>query len=1149
MLNFQALGTFVALDFSDSPNGLELRTNDLGNVFTWAKWEKELINQELSGTGASLHDQLKIKVDTTQNPESTVCQYNPVNRVIELNGDCISSEFTVMHEFGHFVDDEINQNTFVWLYTCERTHLLGANNCSPKQTMSEGFADGIAMIMDEMTWNVLDKESGSGWVGQYHNRMSYSNSGFRPDLQHPFVSEIILAKIMLDMWDGVNNYNHFNNTNLSSQFNDGGKDNFEMTLAELLAPMIHNTPANMADYYNALLNGDCEHDRQLKDLWHFNFEQTTLPLDNIMVMNTDELAKNRTFTHTRFDIDDDGIITGSSTYAYAYSILDITKIDNAVDNYNVTRFDNVQTNSLGNVIATIDHDFSPILLTDDLKIMNGATLEIHGEHEPEWYNQSPPTTGISDNYTHNHQDLDVQVCGNRTFEVAANGLIEVGSVSPQHIANFIFSSGSTLNLKDGTLRIHNNSHVIIEQGATLLYEPGAQIELLGSNAILEIRGNLTLADNAIFTFTGSGFVRFALPNMGGNNITVGNNCELKFVGANAADKVVEIVDGTYLMSYDLVKTSVKYGKCELGENAYWDTGNGAVDFHQATFTALDPNKPYGTIYTNGQGPHIYGTTFSYGKTGLTARNFGSFGAGLTLNNVGIHHCQVGLQSYDKGCDIYDSYFHDNETGWRQEYATFNSTWKNSTSNNNTLSGIWYEGNTDFTMLNPTLDNNMYGLVYQGNGLVKSDCGSAKNNSMWGITVTENATLDLAGTASEHTRMDISNNTVGVVVWLADYLYLKEGYNNLSPNTDANAMAVGGFLNDPTSPLKFWHNHWNENNPLGQYPNPGTSPIQGQDYNIVDLAGNANVIADANPIAYEACEGEPNERNPYILECSECPFITITGFQNTQLDAALRQIATGFYNSSVSAIETSNLLREILQYEYSDISQEHQEVLDAAWRLRKTAYAKGLNTGEIEGESIDDLSEIAIHYLADLGTRILQNPDKLLSLQKDKVLFFSLINRPILALNVLNTMDGTTERDSEWLNHFECYLEAKRDVASGELTFQELQTRLNQCPLLTLPSWTASAEKLVALSSSTNSFSLHPNPAKGEVFLSVKLAESSSIQIVIYDLAGRQVQAFSPNWEEKGVRVFPLSIQTLTAGLYQVVLRTATQTYTQKLVVE
>ncbi|MCC5917589.1 MAG: zinc-dependent metalloprotease [Cryomorphaceae bacterium] len=98
----------------------------------------------------------------------------------------------------------------------------------------------------------------------------------------------------------------------------------------------------------------------------------------------------------------------------------------------------------------------------------------------------------------------VDVCNDAEI-VINKGSFVLGDPTDNLSSEVTINSGSVVKfLTEGKLVINNNSKLIIEDGGGIEFLEGAQIELVGPNSILEIRGKVTVGDNAIFTFSGDG---------------------------------------------------------------------------------------------------------------------------------------------------------------------------------------------------------------------------------------------------------------------------------------------------------------------------------------------------------------------------------------------------------------------------------------------------------------------------------------------------------------------------------------------------------------------------------------------------------------------------------------------------------------------
>ncbi|MEA3448732.1 MAG: cellulase family glycosylhydrolase, partial [Bacteroidota bacterium] len=109
-----------------------------------------------------------------------------------------------------------------------------------------------------------------------------------------------------------------------------------------------------------------------------------------------------------------------------------------------------------------------------------------------------------------------------------------------------------IEVKDGgNLEIKNNGaiemfdYLKINEGATLVYYEGSSINLYNSESYVEITGDLYIENNATFTFTGDGYIKFSNP--GGdatNNIFCGTNSSFVLQGSGQNDKIMEVQQST-----------------------------------------------------------------------------------------------------------------------------------------------------------------------------------------------------------------------------------------------------------------------------------------------------------------------------------------------------------------------------------------------------------------------------------------------------------------------------------------------------------------------------------------------------------------------------------------------------------------------------
>lgn len=251
-------------------------------------------------------------------------------------------------------------------------------------------------------------------------------------------------------------------------------------------------------------------------------------------------------------------------------------------------------------------------------------------------------------------------CGSNVL-CEANGNVIVGgdpSQSSKYKAQVVFRKNSILELEsDAVLRIRDSSILIIEEGATFIYHPGAKIYLEGPNAVLEIRGKLQLQAGAVFTFekgnaSQNGFVRFNVPSPGDPNVVVSaNTASISFSGNGRADKLVEIAGGSTLFLpyhpnsiYGKINSfSMENGSVEFVDGGKIDAGC-PLNWNNMDLKQLNGNAGIG-LYTRGQNSiNLDNCHFYNFATGLHADN-NDLGNALAIDNVHFNYCNVGIESY------------------------------------------------------------------------------------------------------------------------------------------------------------------------------------------------------------------------------------------------------------------------------------------------------------------------------------------------------------------------------------------------------------------------------------------------------------------------------------------------------------------------
>ncbi|MBC7447455.1 MAG: T9SS type A sorting domain-containing protein [Hymenobacteraceae bacterium] len=886
---------------------LTLANHTGGSAFTWAKWLWDKTNENLAGTGQQIASQhLIIKLYSwagTSNYSYSSFLQAPE---IELYGDGRYREFTVMHEFGHFVMSYLRN--FTPSPGPGGPHGSDFNNNHPDLTLTEGFADGYSFIMDEITRAALDQESGRGWIGEYHDRVLLADNSYT-NLTHPFVAEKILGAAMLDSWDGPANYAACGNTQPAESYNDIGNDNFEMPLGEILRAIYSPSyPSDFTTYFENLqrnLAGDCVNRTRLRDLWLYNFTNVEPSVDPtgtgapFKILNTDLISEVRSITTPRFS-DALGSSTGSVSWNY---VVDVRDFDSPNDSYHLTKY-NEAYRDYGSVLYR-DVNATGATLSDDILLTNGAEFYIHGSPaQPVWLNRGLPQTVVSRTIINSH--FLANTCGHPTIRVGAGSKLELGSVSPYRTTEFTVETGSLIDINGGTLVINSGStlrlragatlivagitnvlgvgNIIVEPGARLEIRPGAQLVLRDNDSKLTLQGGFAIKAGATFQPTGNGYVSFELPAGSGNaNIEIGDrNSKFILRGPDPSHRIAKVAAGTHLQPtyWGDFTFTIENGSVELGRDAWISCAAAVVSLQNATFQwrrqAVAPRlRPEG-VYVHGCGREtIRDCRFVGGEHGLVANLNSCNGTPGVYENLAFENCRYGLKTIGKGATLINCTFSGNltpthyMTGWKMEGAEFAE---------NKVVGCTFSGceraidfvggaSVNLRLEGPQIHHNRFGVSFYSFGQLQPKCGAVYSNTDCGLLVkggTLNLSGDVNGNESNFSLLRNGGRGVSSNIYLdrANSILLDNGHNDIiSPMTSKAGIkgsifrkvplpagSIGGYIQQVAN-----GNRWNVNN---QPPSPTYTP---GDVAVVILGTNGSSklrLTDAAPAGYTLCNVNP-----------------------------------------------------------------------------------------------------------------------------------------------------------------------------------------------------------------------------------------------------------------------------------------------------
>jgi len=371
-----------------------------------------------------------------------------------------------------------------------------------------------------------------------------------------------------------------------------------------------------------------------------------------------------------------------------------------------------------------------------------------------------------------------QNCEQPYVNVQNGGTFWVGEGNNK--ANMYFQTNSTLEIQaGGILRINDNSKLVLEPGAELIIHPGAVIDLAGPNAVLELQGKVTLLQNAVFSPTGSGFVRFAQAMQGStdapNYWSTNGQAQVRIVGSNG-QKRAEVVENLYLTEVlDSVVFSQANTQIAAGKELH--LVNVPVRLANSSFSAKDTTALHNGVHLYGQKAIVQNTRFSHGTVGLQANlNFNT--KYIYLNGCTFTYNQTGVYIFNGGFIAEACTARYNQTGLQVFAATGNGLIQGGVYAHNTNVGIDASSaqNGQLTVLEAAVNNNTQG-IHVNNMNLRSECSNISYNTQVGIAA-ENCFVQLQAGAQNQ----LLGNTYAIGLFDVYGIFLEDGLNDFSGST-------------------------------------------------------------------------------------------------------------------------------------------------------------------------------------------------------------------------------------------------------------------------------------------------------------------------------------------------------------------------------
>ncbi|MFO7790073.1 MAG: hypothetical protein R6V32_05835, partial [Bacteroidales bacterium] len=677
-------------------------------------------------------------------------------------------------------------------------------------------------------------------------------------------------------------------------------------------------------------------------------------------------------------------------------------------------------------------------LNGDLTIQNNATLTIND------------ILGISDN-------LSITI--NNGSTLILNGSIEsncdengywLGDVIVKNGGKLIFNNGSHIKLKD-------NGLIKIKEGGDLEYN-GGTIDLYNEITLLEIEGDLHIASNATFTYSGDGYIKFSNP--GGdatNNIFCGTGSSFVLQGSGQNDKIMEVQQSTVHFPGGIDKVELRDGKIEMGSNCRLqndiDTGDEETILNNIKITSDNGNNNghRGFGFWGQQYVTIEDCTFEYGEYGLNANNT-YWGSALTVSGSDFIENQTGLYVYNKGVHLNDCYFHENTgTAVECEAMQYASDIVHTDIKDNQL-GLNYQSsssadlNVDYCEIQ---NNTMDGVVTTGNFDLNIHC-TYINNNLTGIYTEEGTRVRI----NDNAVNDLSNNdtTINLNYGL---LYANNGYNELQSNNDDYAIygETSLLCGGPPPTLNAEHNRWESDQVA--------TPSFGNNYELWVYncypATQVNVV-DNNPdythcfhLIFSPLSGSESTTETTETHESDLPYVSFSENNSMPLDEAIDTLAsqsaqltgeTGYQemlNAYISVIQSceSHATAQVQYYQDMAWGDMHNVIDGYFHHVNRNTENAGFNQ--------------AVDQVMSLNETLMENPDVSRTGYYEYSLDNALLerlrenyNQSLTLLDDLKYDIPEMDREIAYIDRWQCYIDAEREAKLGNISPDEFAEAIDNC---------------------------------------------------------------------------------------------------------
>lgn len=737
-------------------------------------------------------------------------------------------------------------------------------------------------------------------------------------------------------------------------------------------------------------------------------------------------------------------------------------------------------------------------------------------------------------------------CDSVHVNVQGGGTFELGEIVPGNrmTAEVYFRSASTLTLQPGAvLKVNNYSTLIMEAGSTLIVHPGASIQLDGDSAILEIRGNVVLLDQAIFSFTGGGFVRI---NQGPANAqtgtwAMGQNSRVQFIGLNRNDLLAEVI-GEWVIHDTLGQVKMVNGLVFMREGARMNFNIG-VELYQMLITG-NLNARHGGLVLHGQpAVAINKVEVRNGFKGITAYLL-SQQNGLTLNEVILNHNLIGLETHGRAVNLFNSKGSFNGTFWKAyDIEGFSRVRDCRITQNFYGIDVMGQHGARLDIANSTLDSNNTAVFSFGNMQLRAFCSSFSSN-VKGFYCGNKQVL-IGGQSQNRFR----NNDVAIYLEEVDNLYIYKGENDF---TGSNWYITGMFSGIANN---FLHVIANVN---GYFLNiqDNKMPLIAQQLPIDLLDYDGNPVLPHNwtflstvPTACTRTSGSSFET--HLISSLVSPHVVNVNGQNQSLGSALLEALSLVSIEEVVANPNDQLAVNKFNQIFSSLRNQNIEfytdaelvVLDVALSRMIEALSNAYRFNLIQAARANKfypLSNEIQWVVNELQYRILNASN--LFLMDELTLKMKLAHvyrtgeyydKAMLELADIEMSAAPSSDTRHQAAYWLCVCEAESELISGEISALEFEERRAPClmliPEMRRPGRSWSPFEIQQQVQEVPEVVLYPNPSAAAVRLK-QTADNGAARVTITNVDGKVMQHL--NWPT-AYEDLVLERDLLPAGVYVV----------------